>query len=191
MILYDISQEVFHCEVYPSDPAPKREKVMEISGGDSCNLTKFEMCAHNGTHMDAPYHFIEEGKTVEQLDLGKCIGEALVVEAGGELDQRSAAKIMKSGMKRILIKGKAVVTAEAAEEFNRWQAVLIGVESQSVGPVNSPEQVHRILLSQEVILLEGLVLSEVPEGRYFLSAVPLNLGGADGAPVRAVLVKWE
>ena len=75
MRIYDISQEVFSCKVFPGDPAPGGERILSIEQGDACNLTQFRMCAHNGTHVDAPYHFLQEGKTVEQLELSCFIGE--------------------------------------------------------------------------------------------------------------------
>ena len=64
MKIYDISQEVFNCTVFPGDPQPKREVMMKISEGAICNLTALSMCAHNGTHVDAPYHFLDDGKTI-------------------------------------------------------------------------------------------------------------------------------
>jgi arylformamidase len=90
-----------------------------------------------------------------------------------------------------LIAGEVTVTAEAAEVFAVHKIKLIGNEGQSIGPENAPMQVHKILLKQEIALLEGIVLKGVPEGRYFLSAAPLNLGGADGAPCRAYLIQAD
>ena len=91
--------------------------------------------------------------------------------------------------KRILIAGKATVTAEAAKAFSQAGICLIGNESQAVGPEDAPKEVHLILLGAGIALLEGIVLDDVPEGRYFLSAAPLNFGGCDGAPCRAYLIK--
>ena len=89
---------------------------------------------------------------------------------------------------RILIAGDIVVTVEAAREFAEANIKLIGNESQTVGPLNAPMEVHKILLGKEIVLLEGIVLKDVPEGKYLLCAAPLNLGGGDGAPCRAVLI---
>ena len=63
-MIYDISQEVFSCNVFPGDPSPEAERMLSIKNGDVCNLTKISMCAHNGTHVDAPYHFLNDGKTL-------------------------------------------------------------------------------------------------------------------------------
>ena len=93
--------------------------------------------------------------------------------------------------KRILIKGNMTVTEGAAAVFAGAKIKLLGNESQTVGPIGAPGNVHRILLGADLILLEGLRLGEVPVGSHLLNAAPLNLGGADGAPCRAVLLDLE
>lgn len=191
MKIYDISQELFHCCVFPGDSAPSGKWAQRIADGDSCNLTELSLCAHNGTHVDAPFHFYEEGKTVDQLELYKMIGEAAVVSFDGKLREADIDRIMETAPKRILFKGNAVVTLEAARALNRHNVQLIGVESQTVGPPDAPEMVHLELLKNEVVLLEGIRLKDAPEGIYFLNAAPINLGGADGAPCRAMLIAWE
>lgn len=198
MKIYDISQEVFDCKVYPGDPKPQKEILGKISKGDICNLTAFQMCAHNGTHVDAPYHFLEEGKTIDEIELKKVVGMAYVIKHDGVVTAEDATKILNrakqanpSSAKRILIKGNAEVSEEAAAVFADAGIFLLGNESQTVGPENAPMKVHLTLLSKEVILLEGIRLSEVPEGVYLLNAAPLNLGGADGAPCRAILIEME
>ena len=162
--------------------------------GELYNLTELSMCAHNGTHTDAPYHFINDGKTIDQVSLDHFIGDCYVARHEGDVSADDAETIMKKAeaagaSKRILIAGKAVVTAEAARVFAAHGILLIGNESQTVGPENAPMEVHLILLGAEVVLLEGIVLKEVEEGKYFLSAAPLNLGGSDGSPCRAVLIR--
>jgi arylformamidase len=189
MKIYDISQELFCSNVYPGDEAPTYERPMQIAKGDICNLTTLKMCAHNGTHVDAPYHFYDEGKKIDELDLNRVIGEATVVEFHGELKAEDIDTIMKTGKKRILFKGKTVVTLEAAIALNSHGVLLVGNESQTVGPEDGPAKVHYELLGKEVILLEGIVLKHVSEGNYFLNAAPLNLGGADGSPCRAILME--
>lgn len=192
MKIYDITQEVFSCCVFPGDPSPVKKQVMHISKGDICNLTEISMCAHNGTHLDAPYHFLDDGKKIDELDLHKVIGEALVVAHDGDLTEEDVfAAIKEESPKRILFKGKTVVTLEAAKALNSLGVVLIGVESQTVGPEDGPMAVHLELLGKEVVLLEGIRLSEVPEGTYFLNTAPIKLGGTDGAPCRSVLISFD
>ena len=196
MKIYDISQEVFSCKVFPGDPAPTKECVMSIEKGEVCNLTAFGMCAHNGTHVDAPYHFINDGLTVESIPLEAVIGKAYVYGYDGVIDGACAKEILSGAdetdpesAKRILLKGNAVVSADAARVFADEGVLLVGNESQTVGPEDAPMEVHLILLGAGCVLLEGIKLTEVPEGVYLLSAAPLNLGGADGAPCRAVLIE--
>ena len=196
MKIYDISQEVFSCAVFPGDPSPKKEQVLSVENGDVCNLTAFCMCAHNGTHVDAPYHFLKDGKTVDNLDLNRLVGYAYVTEESGVITSELALEILEKAKringeaaKRILIKGKATVSDEAAVTFAENGIYLLGNESQTVGDENAPLKAHLVLLSKEVVLLEGIRLSHVAEGAYLLNAAPINLGGCDGAPTRAILIK--
>ena len=193
MKIYDISQEVFSCAIYPGDPQPEKQVLYATGAGDLYNLTSFTMCAHNGTHVDAPFHFVHNGKTVDQMDLSHFVGDCFVAGQEGDVTAGDAEDILKKakGAERILIAGNATVTAEAAEVFAAGGIKLLGNEEQTVGPEDAPMQVHLILLRAGMALLEGIVLQDVPEGRYFLSAAPLNLGGADGAPCRAYLIDWE
>ena len=151
------------------------------------------MCAHNGTHIDAPFHFLHGGKTVEQLPLDTFVGRCYLARQGGEVTADTAAEILDraKGAPRILIGGAATVTAEGASTFAEAGIRLLGNEGQTVGPEDAPMQVHLILLRKGVALLEGIVLKDIPEGHYFLSAAPLNLAGSDGAPCRAYLIKQE
>jgi arylformamidase len=198
MKIYDISQEVFSCRVFPGDPAPEKRVLNLMENGDLYNLTAFSMCAHNGTHIDAPFHFIKDGKTVDAVDLEAFIGMAYVAEHQGVVSADDAAEIIakararsEEAARRILIKGAAELSKEAAEVFAEASILLFGNESQTVGPENAPMAVHHILLGAGVILLEGIRLGEVPEGVYLLNAAPLNLSGADGSPCRAVLIELE
>ena len=196
MKIYDISQEVFGCEVFPGDEPPVRKVVGTIEGGNICNLTALSMCAHNGTHVDAPYHFYEDGKTIDQLELEKLVGSCYVTFEKGPVTESTAKNIISKvknidveAAKRILIGGDAFITMEAAKVFTKEKIVLLGNESQTVGPIEAPAPIHYELLGAEVVLLEGIRLNGVEEGVYWLNAAPINLGKADGAPCRAILVK--
>ncbi|MBR5177903.1 MAG: cyclase family protein [Lachnospiraceae bacterium] len=202
MKIYDISQEVFNCAVYPGDPQPIRDVKLRISEGAVCNLTAFEMCAHNGTHVDAPYHFLEGEETIDRVPLDKFIGYAYVAEHDGDITADIAQKILNdakeadknkslNAYERILVKGDAVMTKEGARVFTEAGIKLFGNESQTVGPIDAPMEVHLIMLGAKVVLLEGVRLSEVPVGIYLLNAAPINLGGSDGAPCRATLLDMD
>ena len=79
MKIYDISQEVFSCRIYPGDPAPAKTALSSMGNGDLYNLTAFSMCAHNGTHVDAPRHFLKNGKAVDAIALEACVGMAYLL----------------------------------------------------------------------------------------------------------------
>ena len=163
------------------------------------------MCAHNGTHVDAPYHFIDGGKTIEQVDINKIVGYAYVSSHEGNISADDAERIVKEAKeasiksdikdcdayKRILVKGNAVVTEEAAKIFAENNLLLFGNESQTVGPEDAPMAVHLIMLGAEIVLLEGIRLGNVTEGVYLLDSAPINLGGSDGAPCRALLIDFK
>ena len=193
MKIHDISQEVFSCAVYPGDPSPERQILSSTATGDVYNLTAFSMCAHNGTHIDAPFHFLHDGKTVEKMELDTFVGDCFVARHEGDITKADAEAILNKacGAARILIAGRATVTAEAARVFAGSGIRLLGNEGQTIGPENAPMEVHLILLGKGIALLEGIVLEGIPEGHYFLSAAPLNLAGADGAPCRAYLIETE
>ena len=191
--LFDISQEVFSCNVYPGDPAPVMTPQMRIRDGAVCNLSAFSMCAHNGTHIDAPSHFIRDGLTVDRMGLEPFVGDCFVARHDGDVTGADAVNILEDAGKagacgRILIAGRATVTEAAAAVFAEAGLLLLGNESQTVGPEYAPKKVHMLLLGSGCALLEGVVLDGVAEGRYFLNAAPLNLGGCEGAPCRAYLI---
>ncbi|MBQ4274473.1 MAG: cyclase family protein [Clostridia bacterium] len=198
MKIYDISQELFGCVVFPGDPAPVRQTLSSMEEGALYNLTALSLCAHNGTHIDAPYHFIKDGKTVDKVPLSKTVGWAYVAQEEGMLSAKDAHRILADAQmahpeaaKRILVGGKVTITEEAALVFAEAGINLLGNESQTIGPEDAPMQVHLILLSREVVLLEGIRLSDVPTGVYLLSAAPISLAGSDGAPCRAILISFE
>lgn len=196
MKIYDITQELFNCKVYPGDPAPQKEALSKMEEGALYNLTAFSMCAHNGTHLDAPFHFLKDGDTIEKIPLEKTVGSVYVAEHRGAVSKEDAKSILKKAEealgekpKKLLLKGRAEVSLAAAELFATASLDLLGNESQTVGPEQAPMAVHLALLSAGTLLLEGVVLEHVPQGVYFLSAAPLLLEGADGAPVRAYLIE--
>lgn len=198
MKIYDISQELFGCEVFPDDPTPKGQLIKSMDKGDLYNLTVLSLCAHNGTHIDAPRHFIKDGKAVDEMALDAFVGMAFVAEHQGTVGADDAARMLErakkqspEAAKRILLKGELEVSKDAAEVFAAAGILLLGNEPQTVGPKDAPMAVHLVLLGAGVVLLEGIRLSDIPEGAYLLSAAPLNLAGSDGSPCRAVLISAE
>ena len=140
-------------------------------------------------------YFVNDGKTVDELSLSSMVGLAFVADCEGILSANDARAILapvreksEEAAKRLLLKGKVTVSLDAARVFAEAGVLLLGNESQTVGPQEAPMAVHLTLLSADVVLLEGIRLAEVSEGVYFLNAAPLNLSGADGAPCRALLI---
>lgn len=196
--IYDISQELFGCVVWPGDPSPARRTLSSMEDGALYNLSEFSMCAHNGTHIDAPLHFIQNGKSVDEMPLSKTVGLAFVAAHDGILSASDAHAILRrareaepDSAKRILIKGRATVSLEAAKVFAEAKLELVGNESQTIGPEDGPRETHLVLLGAEVALLEGVRLGEVAEGVYLLSAAPILLGGCEGSPCRAILIDFK
>ncbi len=188
MKIYDISKEVFSSTVFPGDPVPGHQPVSELAKGDLCNLTALTLGSHSSTHMDAPCHFVAGGKTIDQVDLARCVGPCQVVEASGLLSREWAKSVLGTGVKRLLVKGEMQLSLEAAQELAE-SLLLLGIEGMTVGDPQDPAPIHRALLEREVAVLESCDLSQVPTGEYFLTAQPLKYGGLDGAQVRPLLLE--
>ena len=196
-MIYDITQPLLECCVFPGDSRPEKKLVRSMERGDLYNLTDLSLCVHNGTHVDAPRHFFRDGKGIDRIPLEKFIGPAYVARHDGPVTAEDAEAILaragaahREARKKILLRGGATVTLEAAEVFAAAGVDLIGNESQTVGPEDDPMAVHLVLLGAEAVLLEGIRLGEVPEGAYLLNCAPLNLTDTDGAPCRAVLLDF-
>ncbi len=189
MTIYDISRELLSAPLFPDDAGPKLETVMSMSDGSLFNLSNLHMCVHNGTHIDAPLHFIEDGNAIESVSLDKCVGHCTVIECDHPLTGQEAEELLPHIRKRLLIKGNGSITPSAAFVLREGGIKLVGVETLSVGDVSAPRAVHSELLGADVALLESLNLSKVPVGNYYLVAAPLKIKGAEGSPCRAILLK--
>lgn len=194
-MIYDISQSLFECNLFPGDSLPEKKILARLDDGGDCNLTGISMCVHNGTHVDAPFHFLNDGKGIDQVALEKFIGPAYVVSHEGDVTSEDAQRFINDARminpeaaKKLLIKGNATVTLEAANVFADYELDLVGNESQTVGPLSSPREVHLTLLKKEIVLLEGLKMDGIKDGVYLLNCAPLNLKDTDGSPCRAVLM---
>lgn len=178
--IIDITRELLTAPLYPGDPAPSVEPAASIAGGDNCNVSRIVMGSHTGTHMDAPLHFIPGGRDITEVPPEKYIGKCTVADwetfvYGG----------LPKGCERLLIKGEFEFMEETAGYAADIGLKLIGVEGTSVGG----EDVHKLLLGEEIVLLESIDLSDVEQGEYFLFCAPLKIAGCDGAPCRAFLIE--
>jgi len=203
--LIDISVAIHpRMHVWPGDPPVRVDRVASLADGDSCNLSRLELCAHTGTHIDAPLHFVRGGAPVDQLPLDAFVGPARVVRVAdgaaiGEDDIQASA--VREG-ERILFRTAnserwagpgfltdfVAFTDEAARLLASLRPRLVGIDYLSVQPFHADTAgVHEALLGAEIVVLEGLNLAGVQPGEYELICTPLLIAGCEGAPARALL----
>jgi arylformamidase len=209
MPIYDISLTITPAlPVWTGDPPVRLTQPSHLERGDICTITRLDISAHTGTHLDAPAHFIRGGATVESLDLNALIGPALVVDARGRghlTAEALEALAVPPYVQRLLLRTDNSALWQRgettfAEDFiaiapsgAAWLVDhgvrLVGIDYLSVGPFDNGIPTHEILLGAGVIAVEGLDLSAVEPGEYQLVCLPIKIGGADGAPCRAVLIR--
>jgi arylformamidase len=208
MRTYDITLTITpEMIVWPGDPSVNLQRISSIASGDSSNVTKISMSCHTGTHVDAPDHFMNNGKTVESLSLDLLIGRAYVLNLPN-INLITASVLMDADIpprtRRLLFKTRnsdfwtngnkefqtdfVGLSVDAAELLVDRNVKLVGIDYLSIAPYKQGKPVHTILLDAGVVIIEGLDLSRVSQGRYTLHCLPLKLGGAEGAPTRAILV---
>lgn len=191
MKIIDISRDVMTAEVFEGDPVPKLERVRKIDENSEYNLSKISMCLHNGTHMDAPLHFLPDGNDICTIPPDAFFGPCVVVEVPPILITGSyVEEYFPRNAKRILIKsgGKAFLHESAASELAYMGYYLVGTDALTVEPEDSDGRSHRMLMVDNIAVLENLDLDSVSPGDYFLSAAPIKISGAEAAPVRAILI---
>jgi arylformamidase len=189
--IIDISNDMFTAPVYPGDPVPSFELISRIDELKECNLSAFTACCHSGTHADAPLHFISEGCPIDEVPLENFIGPCTVIEVNkGPITGEWVNNHFPRKCERLLVKGngKAWFMDSAAEETAYLGIKLIGIDGFSVGCHGAQIKPHKAFLGRGISVLEGLNLTAVKPGNYFLVAPPLKLGGLEAAPVRAALV---
>ena len=190
MKIYDISRDLIKTLPYPGDEPPRLRAVHRMKDGESYNLSRLETSMHAGTHVDAPLHFIADGKDVASMSLEAFVGECVVLTV--PQTPLDAMYFMKRPFApRILLHGEGQLTESAIGYLYNQGCVLIGTDRQSIGSYSDELSVHVALLGYGVAVLENLDLRAVPDGRYTLYAAPLKISGAEGAPCRALLVAAE
>ena len=190
MKIYDISRDLIKTPPYPGDEPPRLHAVHRMKDGESYNLSRLETSMHAGTHVDAPLHFIANGKDIAAMPLTQFVGECVVLTV--PKTPLDAMYFMKRPFApRILLHGEGQLTESAIGYLYNQGCVLIGTNKQSIGSYSDELSVHVALLSYGVAVLENLELRNVPDGRYTLYAAPLKISGAEGAPCRAILVSDE
>lgn len=193
MLLYDISRDIFKSKVYDGDPKPQSSWLSKIEYGGEYNLSAVSMCTHTGTHIDAPYHYLDDGKKIGELPLSRFYGHCTVVTFSGIITGEDMDQILPHCRKKLLIRGEgeAVLTPSAVFVLSDYGVNLIGVDGLSVAMPDDDFEIHRELFLNDIIVIEGLDLSSVDDGDYILAAFPLRLSALEASPVRAVLMAQE
>jgi arylformamidase len=209
MRTYDITLTISpDLVVWPDDSPVELSRDSAIAQGDQANVTKLGMSVHTGTHIDAPCHFIDGAESVEEIPIGLLTGRAYVLHVDDEVDLITKDLLENSHIpprtKRVLFRTRnshhwnsphtefdrnyVAVDPEAAAYLIQRGVKLIGVDYLSVAPFHDTSPTHITLLEAGIVVVEGLNLGEVSQGRYTLYCLPLKIAGADGAPARAILI---
>lgn len=196
--------------VWPGDPQVRVEPVMRIASGDIANVSGVSLSSHTGTHVDAPWHFIENGATLDDIPPERWVGPCVVVEipagAGRVEPEHLDAADLPSGTERLLVRTANSTLWQPGKRdfFERYVALspaaarwivdrsirLVGIDYLSIEAFDDKKhETHRTLLGAGVLIVEGLNLTDVTPGPYTLLCLPLRLAAGDGAPARVLLVQ--
>lgn len=204
--IWDISEALGpETATWPGDSPFTRDWVMRIDAGSSCNVSTIHSSVHNGTHGDAPLHFLDDGKAIDEVALDAYLGTCRVVHVEpqhGFVPVDALAGL--DGVERVLFRTKSkhdstcfdrgfcALGEEAACIAVDLGLRLVGLDTPSIDHFDSKTMsAHKVLLRGGVAILENLDLSGVPEGDYELIALPLKIRGGDAAPIRAILRELE
>lgn len=208
MKIYDCSRTIKEgMTLYPGDRPPKLIWIRTPNERWSISQTEIEMGMHNGTHIDTPLHFIPGGKTLDDVPLDRFIGPCRLIEVDNKKGAITVDDIAPHGPKEGEILLFKTANSSASEDasfsadyvtFDRSAAQYlaecgvktVGLDYLSVDNAKNFGN-HDILLGAGICLIESLYFRDVPPGRYFLSALPLKVAGAEASPVRAVLVDFD
>lgn len=193
MLLYDISRDALKSNVYDGDPNPKVSWMSKTEYGEDYNLSVVSMCTHTGTHIDAPFHYIDDGAKINELPLSRFYGPCTVVTFRGLITGEDMEQILPHCRKKLLFRGdgEAFLTPSAVFVLSDYGVNLIGTDGLSVAPPDNEFEIHRELLLRDILILECLDLDNVDDGNYILSAFPIKLSSLEAAPARAVLLAQE
>ncbi len=209
MRTYDITLTITDgMVVWPGDPQVEISQIAAIADGEEANVSYMKLGVHTGTHVDAPKHFIDSGETVDRLDIDMLTGRAYVLHLPDDVDLITKEVVEASAIpprtKRVLFRTRnsehwrkehtifdenyVGLDPEAAAYLIQRGVKLVGVDYLSVAPYEDSSPTHLVLLEAGVVIVEGLNLSEVSQGRYTMYCLPMKIDGSDGAPARAILV---
>ena len=208
MKIYDVTVAVSEgVPIYEGDPSVEIESVRTIAGGDDANVSHLCLGAHTGTHVDAPNHFIDGTRRIEDLEIEKLVGPCRVIEIDGAVTSIEPSHLGDlDGVERLLFKTRnsafwnepekgfrtdfTYISGETAQVLADAGIKLVGIDYLSVEKFGSTDfSTHITLLESEIVIVEGLDLREVPAGDYEITCLPLKYvgGTGDGAPARTIL----
>ena len=164
------------------------EPIASIANGDVYNQTRITADSHIGTHADAFSHFFDDGKTIEQMPLENYCGRCRLITFMDEMIKLSDIRGRLEGCERLVMRGGAFLTEEAAEYIAMCRVKLVVTDAISVGPESNERAIHQILMENGCAIVENAVLVGMCDGDYIIFAPPIKYAGCDGAPVRAVLI---
>jgi arylformamidase len=207
-MIYDVSVRLSnHVPVWPSGPAIRLEPTLHLSRDKSYTFheTLIQISSHMGTHIDAPYHFVENGKRLHQIPLERLVGKATVFEFPGvwSIGERELKPLKWDGIERVLFKTEnskhwqdgsfyeqfVYLEPEGAQFLIERGVQLVGIDYLSIEKYKAEKhRTHFALLEKDVVVIEGLDLTGVGPGEYSMVALPLNLLDTDGGPTRVILM---
>ncbi len=202
-MIYDISPPISeHLEVWPGDTPPVRNVLLDMTRGDNITLSSLRTTLHVGAHADAPSHYGRDAESIERRSLDYYLGPCQVMRVSVPPATRVSQSMLPGNVQapRLLIATGtypdpndfntdfAALDPDLVDALHRQGVILVGIDTPSVDLFDSKElPSHKRFLQNDMAIMEGLVLSDVPEGLYELIALPLKLVGFDASPVRAVL----
>ena len=204
MKIYDLSPEISEDMAVYKNKAEKKPRLnITRTLNEGANESRLEIESHTGSHVDAPFHFIGNGKTVDKINLNRFMGNAIVLDLTkikGSITGNHLKKIrmQKDGIVLLKTKKKAedafnpnftYLEKSGAEFLASKKIKAVGIDNLGIERSQPEHETHRILLSKGIVIFEGLDLSRVKGGRYFFHGVPLKIKKGDASPIRAVLVK--
>ncbi|MGN0488827.1 MAG: cyclase family protein [Ruminococcus sp.] len=194
MYIYDLSRNIAESEPYEGDPQTEIEFVRSLEDGDIYNLSKFSMCTHTGTHIDAPFHYDEDGEKIGDIRLSTFYGKCSVISFSDYITGEDMEKILPYCKRRILFhgEGNAYLMSSAAQVIADSKVMLVGTDANSIATPFEEDRIHSILARSGICVIENLNLEDIKDGHdYTLCAFPIRLDECEAAPCRAILLEQE
>lgn len=204
MKIYDLSPEISgEMAVYKDRPEKKPRLIQTRTLNEGANESRLEIESHTGSHADAPFHFLENGKTIEKISLDRFMGKCIVLDLTKTKDPIKKIDLAKFKIQKdeiVLLKTKnklenrfnpdfVYLEKTGAQYLASKKIKAVGIDSLGIERSQPEHETHKILLGKGIIIFEGLDLSKVNQGKYFFHGLPLKIRKGDASPVRAVLVK--